>query len=68
MTSDLYIDVSLPYQDAKVAAVLCVGGPIKYELRVGSGLHDDWILQNVVPRTSQLYPRNVALVLGKAFL
>ena len=30
--SDSYIDVTLPYNDAKVASKLCVGGAIKYEL------------------------------------
>ena len=37
---DNYIDVELPYPDAKVASILAVGGPIKYELREGSGLTD----------------------------
>ena len=36
--SDIYIDPLLPYQDAKVAAALCVGGPIKYALVEGSGI------------------------------
>src|SRR5210317_1339999 len=30
---DAYMDVSLPYNDAKVASKLCVGGPVKYELK-----------------------------------
>jgi len=38
---DTYIDVNLPYPDAKVASVLCIGGAIKYELREGSGVSDD---------------------------
>jgi hypothetical protein len=50
--SDRYIDMSLPYPDAKVCAVLYVGGPIKYALRNGSGIVENWLLQHVVHRTS----------------
>ena len=44
---DTYIDMELPYPDAKVAGVLAIGGPIKYELKPNSGLTDKWLLQNV---------------------
>jgi len=45
-----YIDVTLPYQDAKVAAALCVGGPVKYVLRAGSGITSMFLKQYVVPQ------------------
>ena len=40
---DIYEDTILPYPDAHVASALCIGGPIKYDLRDGSGLDDGWI-------------------------
>ena len=33
--------------DAKVASVLCIGGPIKHELRDGSGVSDNGVVENV---------------------
>jgi hypothetical protein len=67
-TVDVYIDVSLPYPDAKVASVLCIGGPIKYEIRRGCNISDLWILSNVVPCCSSHLPRDAAIVMGKAIL
>jgi hypothetical protein len=54
--------------DYKAAAALAVGGPVKYVIRQGSGITDGWILQNVVPNIARKFPRQVAIVLGKAFL
>jgi hypothetical protein len=45
-----------PYPDAKVAAVLCQGGPIKYVLRQGSGVTEDWLRAFVVPNTVLFKP------------
>ena len=67
-TVDTYIDVELPYPDAKVASALCVGGPIKYEFRKNTGLTDRWILENVGSTIATIFPDNVAIVLGKALL
>ena len=40
---DMYIDVDVPYPDAKVASVLCgPRGPCKYALRDGVSLTDDF--------------------------
>jgi hypothetical protein len=44
-----YIDVKQLTIDAKVAGVLCVGGPIKYKMKAGVTLTDDWLFENVVP-------------------
>lgn len=66
--SDTYIDPCLPWPDAKVASLLCKGGPCKYATREGSGVSDDWILQHVVPKIASRFPRAVALVLGRALL
>lgn len=65
---DRYIDVSLPYPDAKVAAALCVGGPVKYGFRNGCGLSDGFIIEHVSPFIATHYPRAVAVTLGKALL
>ena len=46
---DTYIDTEIPYPDAKVATALCIGGPIVYQLVSGSGVDDNWIVNNVVP-------------------
>ena len=65
---DSYIDVTLLYPDAKVAAVLCVGGPIKYTVRDGVSISADWIVQFVVPNIAIHFPRALAVVLGRALL
>jgi hypothetical protein len=44
---DTYIDTSLLYPDVKVAETLCVGGAVKYALRRGSGISEQWILDHV---------------------
>jgi hypothetical protein len=38
---DRYIDVAIPYADAKVASILAIGGPIKYCPRLGAGILDN---------------------------
>jgi hypothetical protein len=65
---DSYIDVRLPYPDAKVASVLAIGGPVKYEIRNGCDISDEWVVTNVTPFILQQCPRQVAVVLGKAVL
>ena len=65
---DMYIDSTIPYPDAKVAASLCVGGAIKYELRSDSRISDDWLLEHVSRNILRVFPRQMALVLGKALL
>jgi hypothetical protein len=66
-----YIDTETPYVDAKVAAALCLGGPIIYKLEEGSGITDDWLLENVVPKLLNLYPASqnrVAKILALSLL
>ena len=41
---------------------------MKYTLRGGSTISSEWILANVVPRISQLFPCPVTEVLGQALL
>ena len=65
-----YIDVKQLTIDAKVAGVLCVGGPIKYKLKAGVNLTDDWLFDNVVPNIRRRYPNDSRLcrVLATALL
>jgi hypothetical protein len=65
---DTYIEPTLPYPDAKVAAVLCRGGACKYVMKEGSGISDAWILEYVVPHIAMRFSGSVALVLGRALL
>jgi len=46
-TSDQYESTLLSYPDAHAAASLCTSGPIKYVLRRGTDVTDDWMDMNV---------------------
>ena len=65
---DTYIDVDLPFPDAKVAASLCIGGPIKYDFKSGSGLTNGWIVENITPHINSKFGASISLILGKALL
>ena len=40
---ETYVNTSIPFVDAKVAAAMCKGGPIAYIIDPLSGVTDDWI-------------------------
>jgi hypothetical protein len=63
---DCYISVDQPQIDAKVEAVLCVGGPIQYALVDNSGISPEWLKINVVPGLTEKFgPLNtIAMVLA----
>jgi len=65
-----YIDPGQLYTDAKVASLLCMGGPIKYKLKAGVEISDDWLFQHVVPNIRQRYPNdlNLCKILALAIL
>jgi len=65
---DLYIDNVLPYPDGKVAGSLCVGGPIKYELKEGSRITENFLLTNVAPHIASFFPKSMAITFAKALL
>ena len=66
---ETYADISIPYIDAKVAAALCKGGPITYEVVPESGISDGWIIDHVTPfRASSGISREVCLLFGRAML
>jgi len=66
--SDVYDDIELPYPDTKVAARLCVGGPVKYQLRENSGITDNWMLETVIPNGRTMVDDAAAVIIGKALL
>ena len=68
--SDVYDDVELPYPDAKVAAVLCGGGPCIYVTNpaVDAAMMNSFILSHVVPNVRKRLPESACLVLGKALM
>ena len=47
---------------------MAIGGAIKYQVKQGAQVSDSFILENVVPNTSQLLNQKVAIILGKALL
>ena len=63
-----YVSTTLPYQDAKVASKLCIGGPVKYAVRDGSNVTDDWLIQYVVPNIVQHFPMHFAVMLALPLL
>ena len=65
---DSYASVDLPWPDGKVAALLCIGGPIKYSVNSNCGVTREWILRHVVPNIAGFYDPVVAEVLGTAVL
>ena len=65
---DTYIEPTLPFPDAKVAAVLCRGGACKYVMKGETQIWDNWILAYAVPSIATRFPDSVALVLGQALL
>jgi len=54
-TVNLYINVKQLPTDGKVAAVLCVGQPVKYKLKAGTGITSEWLLTHVVPGINDHY-------------
>ena len=69
-TSDVYEEGEIPYPDAKVAVMLCPGGPCSYRIKANSPVTDDWILDNVVPNINRatVYGSQLKKLLGRALL
>ena len=67
---DTYIDCLIPFPDAKVASTLCIGGPVKYVVReeFASTITENLIFELVGANISNLFPRQVALVLGRVLI
>ena len=65
---DTYIDCVISYPDAKVAATLSIGGPVKCTTKTGYNITDEVILNHVCRHITSLLPRQISLVLGRALL
>ncbi|MGL5935859.1 MAG: hypothetical protein ACRCZI_09580 [Cetobacterium sp.] len=57
---NLYINVQQLPTDGKVAAVLCVGQPVKYKLKPNTAITREWLLTKVVPGIREMYAADVA--------
>jgi hypothetical protein len=66
--SDIDDAIELPFPDAKVAGMICIGGPCKHVVKEGSGVTDNFLLQHVVPNIRTWFPADVAKVLAKPLL
>ena len=66
---DTYMDPGIPFLDAKTAAALCIGAPVKYKLRNRCGLDYCWLLKNVLPEVYKKHNnRKDVVTLSKALL
>ena len=63
-----YADVLLPWPDVKAAASLCVGGPVKYKVKEGCGISDEWLVLHVAPGIASQFGNEVAAILAKPLL
>lgn len=59
----IYIAAKKSFEDAKVAGVLCVGGPVMYALEneVAMAITHQWLFDNVIPAIRRRYPRDMKL-------
>ena len=53
--SSRYINPNQPFIDAKIAGILCVNGPVKYELKSGAGIATEWLREHVVPALTDFF-------------
>uniref|UniRef100_A0A7S2KS93 Transcription activator GCR1-like domain-containing protein n=1 Tax=Skeletonema marinoi TaxID=267567 RepID=A0A7S2KS93_9STRA len=67
-----YIGLKKAFEDASVCATLCIGGPIKYELKEGTdaSITPNWLYEHVIPNIKRRFHNDTKLcnVLGKALL
>ena len=65
---DTYIDCLISFPDAKVASILCNGGPAKYTVKQEFNIDEIVILQCAGSNITTLFPRQVSLVLATALI
>lgn len=56
-----HIDVKQLAINAKVAGILCVGGPAKHKLKNDVSLTDDWLFEHVAPNVCPRFPNDSRL-------
>jgi len=68
--SSRYINPEQPFIDARVAALLCVDGPVKYEGKSEAAVSTIFLLEHVVPSINLFFPgvSGMAEVLGPVLL
>ena len=59
-----YTEFFMPYADAKVPSALYKYGPVKYVIKGGIRLSDDWILEHTVPNIVKVCAMEVDLILA----
>jgi hypothetical protein len=59
--SDVYNDVEHPFPDAKLAGLLCPGGPICYAIMPGSGVTPVFIAQKIKAKFGGMLPMFLAM-------
>ena len=65
---DTYIDFVIPFPVVKVASTLSIGGLVKYKVKTGYDISDEFILNIGYLNIASLVPRPISLVLGCALL
>ena len=65
---DRYADLALPWLDIKTANALCIGGAVKYKVKEGCGISDQWIAQTVAPGIASQFNSAIAAILGKSLM
>jgi len=56
-----YINVQQLYEDARVASLLCRGGPVRYTIKEGVQITDGWLFEHVVPNIRRRFPNDARL-------
>ncbi len=65
---DTYIDMDVPYSNAKVVSILCgPQGPCKYAVRDGVDLYDDFLCL-IAPQCVEAFGREVTIILARSLL
>ena len=68
MQVDTYIDVDVPFPDAKVASILCgPRGPCKYSAKAEVEVNDDFLC-SIAPRCAEAFGGDVAIILARSLL
>ncbi len=68
MQVDTYIDVDVPFPDAKFASILCDPcGPCKYSAKDGVEVSDDFLC-SIAPRCAAAFGGDVAIILARSLL
>ena len=62
---DRYTTVQLLWPDISVASHLCNDGICLYKPVNGSGITDEWFIENITPNIASAFSKEVTVILGK---